>query len=401
MTGTTIIQDATLLIENDKILQIGTDVDLSDAEVVDCKGSTITPGLIDPHSHAGIWGGDDTNDDDGNEVSEAITPYIRTLDSLYPEDVEFQDAIRGGVTTLGVTHGSANPIGGQVVVIKPIGLIADDMVIRAPAGIKMALGENPKRVGDRMKRAPTSRMGVAYLIRKTFYEVIEYAKEWEHFRTLFEIENAKPETDRKPLKEPKFDLGKEALVKVLNREIPIRCHAHRMDDIRTAIRLSEEFGYDLILDHSTEAYRIADEIISRGIPLNVGPVFGPRAKRELNRQTPATAGILIKKGATVSIMTDAPFNPQNNLRDLVIFAIREGLPQDRALETITINPAKVLGVEERVGSLEPSKDADLVFFDGDPWDARTHVVETWINGKRVYKRDGPYIPNPDNLDLES
>lgn len=394
-----IIENGSLIIENDKIIEVGSDVNTADMEIIDCKGLTITPGLIDPHSHAGIWGGDDTRDYDGNEVSEAITPYIRTYDSIHPEDVEFEDSLRGGVTTLGITHGSANPIGGQVVVIKPIGLVADDMILREPAGIKMALGENPKRVGESMKRAPRSRMGTAYLIRKTFYEVIEYQKEWDHHKKLVEEENKKPENERKPLKDPKFDLGKEALIKVLNKEIPIRCHAHRMDDIRTAIRLSEEFGYELILDHSTESYRIADEIISRDIPLNVGPIFGHRAKRELNKATAATAGILVKKGATVSIMTDSPFNPQNNLRDIVILAIREGLPQEKALETITSNPAKILGVDERVGSLESGKDADFVIFDGEPWDARNHVLETWINGKRHYQRNGPYIPYSAKLNL--
>ena len=210
------------------------------------------------------------------------------------------------------------------------------------------------------------------------------------------FENGKPENERKPIKEPKFDLGKDMLLKVLNKEIPIRCHAHRMDDIRTAIRLQEEFGYDLIFDHSTESYRIADEIIAKKIPLNVGPIFGNRAKRELNRQTPATAGILVKKGGMVSIMTDSPFNPENNLRDIAILAIREGLPQERALECVTSNPAKVLGVFDRVGSLDVGKDADFIIFDGD---ARTHVLETWINGQNEFTYQGPYIPDNTRLNI--
>lgn len=194
------------------------------------------------------------------------------------------------------------------------------------------------------------------------------------------------------MREPKRDLGKEALLLVLDGVIPVRNHAHRMDDIRTAIRLSEEFGYRLVIDHGTEAYRIADEIVSRGIMVAVGPVFGERSKRELNNQTPATAGILVAKGATVAIMTDSPFNPVHNLRDLVIFAIREGLDQSRALETITINPARILGVDERVGTLEPGKDADFLVFGGDPWDARHKVLETWIDGRQVFAASGPYLP---------
>ena len=399
MTELTVTKNATLVIEEGKIIQIGTDIDTTGMVLHDCSDRIITPGFVDPHSHAGIWGGDDTHDYDGNEVSENITPYIRTLDSIHPEDIEFQDALRGGVTTLGITHGSANAIGGQVVVIKPVGLIADDMVIRPLAGIKMALGENPKRVGERMNRAPRSRMGTAYLVRKTFYEVIDYKKEWDFYFKQVEIENHKPQNERKPIKEPKFDLGKDVLLKVLNKEIPIRCHAHRMDDIRTAIRLQEEFGYNLILDHSTESYRIADEIIAKKIPLNVGPIFGNRAKRELNRQTPATAGILVKKGGMVSIMTDSPFNPENNLRDIAILAIREGLPQERALECVTSNPAKVLGVFDKVGTLDVGKDADFIIFDGDPWDARTHVLETWINGKNEFTYQGPYVPDNTRLNL--
>lgn len=392
-TGTgAVLERATLLVEGSKIAAIGTDITSGDAEVIDGAGKIVLPGFIDAHSHTGIWGEGARDDYDGNEISEAITPYIRTIDSIYPEDIGFADARRGGVTTLGITHGSANPIGGQVSVVKAHGTVADDMVIKAPAGLKMALGENPKRVGEHMNRAPRSRMGTAYLARKAFYGALEYRKDWDHHRALAAAEAKKPEAERKPLREPERDLGKEALLMVLDGEIPVRNHAHRMDDIRTAIRLSEEFGYRLVIDHGTEAYRVVDEIVSRQIMVAVGPVFGERSKRELNNQTPATAGILVERGATVAIMTDSPFNPVHNLRDLVVFAIRDGLSQDRALETITINPAKILGVAERVGTLEPGKDADFVVFGGDPWDARNRVLETWIDGRKVFASEGPYLP---------
>jgi imidazolonepropionase-like amidohydrolase len=339
-----------------------------------------------------VWGEGARDDYDGNETSAAITPYARALDAIYPEDIGFADARRAGVTTLGISHGSANPIGGQMSVAKSYGMVADDMVIKEPAGVKVALGENPKRVGEHLKRAPSSRMGVAYLARKAFYEAIEYREDWDHHRLLEAEEANKPAEDRKPLREPKLDLGKEMLLRVLDREIPVRSHAHRMDDIRTAIRLADEFGYRLAIEHATEAYRIAEEVAAHDVMLAIGPLFGERSKREVNKATPASVGIMVEHGCTVAIMTDSPFNPIHNLRDLAILAIREGLDPRKALATITINPALILGVEDRVGSLEVGKDADFVLFDGDPWDARNKVQSTYIDGRNVFEATGPYVP---------
>ncbi len=388
------IERGTLVVEDGRIVNVGADVGIPfGATEIDASGRYLLPGLVDCHAHAGLFGEGWTNDYDGNEISEAITPYTRTLDAIHPEDLGFFDARRGGVTTLGITHGSANPIGGQVTAVKPRGDTVEEMVIRFPAGVKMALGENPKRVGDMQKRAPLTRMGTAYLARKAFIEALEYRTDWEHHAALVAAEEAKPEDERKPLRPPKRDLAKEILVQVLNGEIPIRNHCHRADDIRTAIRLAEEFGYTLILDHATEGYRIPDEIVSRDIPVALGPLFGSRVKRELLKKTTAAPGLLVAAGATVAIMTDSPVNPVDSLRDLVIHSIREGLDPDRALETVTVNPARILGVDDRVGSLEVGKDADFALYDGDPWDARTHVVETWIDGARIFERTGPYIPD--------
>lgn len=388
------IADGTLLIEDGGIVAVGPDVDVSGAEVVDCAGRWILPGLVDAHTHTGVWGEGFSDDHDGNELSEAVTPYTRALDSIYPEDVGFEDARRGGVTTLGIMHGSANPIGGQVAVVKSAGLVADDMLVAAPAGVKMALGENPKRIGDQMSRSPRTRMGAAYLARKAFVEAVEYRIDREHWAAQTTAESAKPDGQRSPVREPERDLGKEILLRVLDGEIPIRNHAHRMDDIRTAIRLAEEFGYRLVIDHATEGWRIPGEIASRGIPVAVGPLIGGRSKRELAHSTPANPGMLVAAGVEVSIMTDSPFCPVQHLRDQVIFAIREGLDPERALETVTINPARILGVDDRVGSLEPGKDADIIVLDGHPWDARSSVVATWVDGVAVYERTGPYLPNP-------
>ena len=386
------IKDGTLVVADGKIIAVGADGAPDDAEVVDLEDAIVWPGLIDCHSHAGVASTGDWNDHDVNEMSEKVTPHVRVLDAIHPADQAFEDARRAGVTLLGITHGSGNVIGGQVAACKTAGMVADEMVIKEPAGVKMALGENPKRVGDRLNRAPTTRMGNAYVAREAFVAAQEYKLDWEHYEARVAAESAKPEDERKPIRPPKRDLSKEVLVRVLDREIPIRNHAHRLDDIRTAIRLSEEFGYRLVLDHATEAFKIPDEIVSRDIMLAIGPVGAARGKRETRHRTSASAGLMVAAGATIAVMTDAPVDPVQHLRDMAIISIRDGLPQERALETITLNAAKILGVDDRVGSLEVGKDADFVVFESDPWDARNPVIATYIDGTKVFEYDGPWVP---------
>jgi len=382
------LEKGTLLIEDNKIVALGTDLSTEGYEVIDCSGKTITPGLIDAHSHVGVFeeGTSASHVHDGNETTEAVVAHLRTMDSLFPQDMGFEDARQGGVTTMGVTHGSANPIGAQNVVVKSAGTTVQDIVIREPAGVKFAMGENPKRVGQENKRAPHTRMAVAYTIRKAFYEALDYRLEWEEY----EFNNQKNEEsdEDKFIKPPKRDLGKEVLLKLIDREIPVRSHAHRADDIETAIRLSEEFGYKLIIEHATESYKIKDMIVAKEIPVVIGPIFGrgSRVKNELRDQKMTTPGVMVKAGAMVCLTTDAPVIPIDSLRDSLIQCIREGLPADRALEIVTINPAKVLGVDDRVGSLEPEKDADFLIFDGDPLESRSAVVQTYINGNCVFDK---------------
>ena len=387
-----IIEHGTLLIEDAKIINVGSNLSVEGFEVQDCSGKTITPGFIDAHSHVGLFeeGTSAQHVHDGNERTDSVVPYLRSIDGIFPLDMGFDDARHGGVTTLGITHGSANPIGAQTCVVKTTGVTVAEMVIKEPAGVKFAMGENPKRVGQENKRAPHTRMAVAWLIRKAFYEALDYRKDLEEYEFNKSSNDSKiEEKDKKYVKPPKKDLGKEVLLKLLDREFPVRSHAHRADDIETAIRLSEEFGYRLVVDHATESYKIKELIVEKNIPVVIGPIFGrgSRVKNELRDQQMTTPGVMMKAGAMVSITTDAPVVPIDALRDTVIQCIREGLDSERALETITLNPAKVLGLDERIGSLKAGKDADFLIFNGDPLDTRTAVEETYINGKMVFKRE--------------
>lgn len=386
-----IIESGTLLIDKGKIVDLGMNLSTDDYEIVDCSGKTIIPGLIDAHSHVGVFeeGTSAAHVHDGNERTEATVPYLRTMDSLFPLDMGFDDARQGGVTTMGVTHGSANPIGAQFVVVKSKGTTVSDLVIREPAGVKFAMGENPKRVGQEGKRAPHTRMAVAWIIRKAFYDAIDYRLEWEEFEyNVKKNEATEDEKDQKFVKPPKRDLGMEVLLQILDRKIPVRSHAHRADDIETAIRLSEEFGYKLVIEHATESYKIKEMIVEKQIPVVIGPIFGrgSRVKNELRDQQMSTPGVMVKAGAFVCLTTDAPVIPIDSLRDSLIQCIREGLPADKALEIVTINPAKLLEVDHMVGSLKAGKDADFLIFGGEPLDSRNAVLETYINGDLVFKR---------------
>jgi len=384
------IEDGTLLIEDNKIVGLGVSISTDGYDIIDCTGKTIIPGLIDAHSHVGVHeeGTSARVVQDGNEYTDSVVPYLRTMDSLYPLDLGFEDARQGGVTCMGVTHGSANPIGAQNVVVKTYGTTVQDIVIRQPAGVKFAMGENPKRVGQENKRAPYTRMAVAHIIRRAFYEALDYRLAWEEYEYKLRKNDTKDENDQDFVKPPARDLGKEVLLKLIDQEFPVRSHAHRADDIETAIRLSEEFGYRLVIDHATESYKIKDLIVEKNIPVVIGPIYGrgSRVKNELKDQQMTTPGIMVKAGAFVCLTTDAPVIPIDSLRDSLIQCIREGLPADRALELVTINPAKILGVADRVGSLKEGKDADFLIFDGDPLDSRNAVMKTFINGIQVYQR---------------
>ncbi|UYG16849.1 amidohydrolase [Brachybacterium huguangmaarense] len=361
--------DGTVLLEDGRIRAVGRDVTVPEgAEVIDAAGGWLVPGFVDAHVHLGIheegegWAGDDTN-----ERTDPVMAAARALDAINPADRGFEDALRGGVTTVNVNPGSANPIGGLAVALHTHGRVVDEMVLRSPSGLKSALGENPKRVHGEAKRTPSTRLGTALVIRTALAK----AREWM----------AKEPEDRP------VDLVSEALARVLSHEIPWRQHCHRADDIATALRLADEFGYDLVLDHGTEAYRIADVVAEHGVPVLYGPLIITRTKIETRERSAQAPGILTRAGVKVSIITDHPVVPIDFLVHEASLAMKEGLDHDDAIRAITLNPAEVLGLDARIGSIEVGKDADVVLWEGDPLDTRNRALRVWIGGDEVMRYD--------------
>jgi len=372
------IDGGTVLVIDGKIAAVG-GPDLKPppgVDVVDAAGRWVLPGLVDAHTHLGAreegegWAGHDTN-----ELTGPIQAHVRVLDAVNPADEGFRDAIAGGVLTAGITPGSGNPIGGQTVAVHCWGRTVDDMVLRSPAGMKSALGENPKRVLGERRVNPSSRLGTAAAIRGALVDALNYMEK---------DENQSSERDRLP---PSRDLKHEALARVLRREIPWRQHCHRADDIATALRLADEFGYDLVIDHGTEGYLIADKIAAAGVPVVAGPLITARSKVELRNRTMANPGLLAAAGVTVAIATDHPVVPIHLLIVQAALAVRDGLDRDTALRAVTITPARIMRVADRIGSLTPGKDADLAIWSGDPLDIMSRVEVAYIGGREVYRYD--------------
>jgi len=374
------IDGGTIVIDAGKIVAVGgpgLEVP-ADAEVVDAAGKWVLPGFIDAHTHLGVheeaegWAGSDTN-----EMTRPVTAYVRALDAINPADQGFRDAVGGGVLAVNVNPGSGNPIGGQTAAIKCWGRVVDQMVLREPAGMKSALGENPKRVYGERKETPSTRLGTAAVIREAFVQAGNY-------QAKLAAAEQQPPSERKPVDR---DLGLEALGRVLRREIPWRQHCHRADDIATAIRISREFGYELVIDHGTEAHLLADLIAAESIPVIIGPLFTSRSKVELRNRSLANPGRLAAAGVTIAITTDHPVVPINFLIHQASLAVKEGLDSETALRAITINPARIIGVAGRLGSLEPGKDADLVIWSGDPLDVNSRAERAYQDGLEIYGYD--------------
>src|SRR5215468_7652509 len=374
------IEQGTVLIENGKIVAVGDSVAVPDgATVVDASGSWVLPGFVEAHGHVGSseeaegWAGQDTN-----ELTEPVTAHMRAIDAINPADMGFRDAISGGVLAVNVNPGSGNPIGGQTVALKCWGRTVDEMALRQPSGMKSALGENPKRVYDEQKKTPSTRLGTAAVIRGALVAAANYLER-------IDAEERKPEAERKPVER---DLKLEALGLVLRKQIPWRQHCHRADDIATAIRIADEFGYDLVIDHGTEAHLLADIIAARGTPVIIGPLFTSRSKVELRNRSLANPGRLANAGVTIAITTDHPVVPINFLVHQASLAVKDGLDRENALRALTINPARIAGIDDRLGSIEPGKDADLVLWSGDPLDVLSRAVRVFIEGAEIYSYSG-------------
>lgn len=324
-------------------------------EVIDAQGAGLYPGFVDAHTHLGMWeDGLTFEGDDGNEETDPVTPQLRAIDAINPVDRCFQEALHAGVTTVVTGPGSANAIGGQMAAVKTYGSCIDHMIVKAPFAIKMALGENPKSVYHGKNQAPSTRMSTAALIREQLYKAKRYQGE---------LERAEKDED---FDMPEFDMKCEALLPALRREIQVHFHAHRADDIFTAVRIAKEFQLDYVVVHGTEAHLIAGGLVETGTRVLSGPFLCDRSKPELRNQTPSTPGILSGAGVPTAIITDHPVIPIQYLPVCAGLAVREGMDYEEALRAITINPAKICGLDHRLGSLEVGKDADLVLFDQDP-----------------------------------
>lgn len=367
-----ILENFDILLKDGKILEIKKDLEKADAQIIDATDLNVYPGLIDAHSHVGIyensigWEGSD-----GNEMSDPITPEVRAIDGINAMDESITEANAGGVTTLCVTPGSANVVGGSCVVFKTAGVCIDDMVINDHIAMKAAFGENPKRVYKDGKIK--SRMRTAQLLRELLFKTVEY-------------KNKKDAAKGDVSKLPAFDMKLEAMLPVINKEIPLKIHAHRADDILTALRIVKEFNLDATFEHATEGHLIADKLKEANFPLLVGPTLSSKSKYELKNLTFKTPGILQKAGNKVAIITDSPVVPQQYLGLSAGLAVKYGMDEYEALKAITINPAEILKLDNRIGSLKVGKDADLIICDGNILDSRTNVLYTIIDGKITYKK---------------
>lgn len=363
-----------ILIKSGKIAKVAPKIDIAeqDCTVLNVQGNLVMPGIIEAHSHIGI--SEEKKGFEGNDCNEQynpVTPYLQAIDAINPMDPAFHNAIAAGITSVMVGPGSSNVVGGQFAFMKTKGRILEDLIVLAPAAMKVAFGENPKTNYDSQGTMPSTRMAIGSMLRETLFEASQYWKQkknseqnGEAFQTKYRMECWGP---------------------VLDKKIPLKAHVHRADDILTAIRIAKEFDVSLTLDHCTEGHLIADRIHESGFPAIIGPTLASRNKIEIQNMDFKTAGVLHKAGVKVAITTDHPVSVIQSLPLCAGLAAKSGLGVEEGLRAITINPAEICNVSSRVGSIEEGKDADIAIFDGNPMDVFTHTLYTIIDGEIVYQ----------------
>lgn len=372
MAGKDYENGAVLIGDDGRILAVGDHLSIPEnAEIIDAGGRLVTPGCVEAHCHVGLddegmgWEGHDYN-----ESADPVTPHLRAIDSFDPIDEGLTKGLRGGVTTVCTGPGSANVVGGTFAAVKMAGKRVDNMIVKSPLAMKCAFGENPKAFYGKKGKSPVTRMGTAALLRELLFKSRRYLEE------------------KDAGKNPPFDMKLEAMIPVLRGEIPLKAHAHRHDDIFTAIRIAKEFGVRLTLDHCTDGALIADELAKEGFPAFVGPTFGGKSKIELLGKSFRTPAILYEAGVDIAIITDAPVIPINALPMCAGLAVKSGLPMEEGWKAITSNAARLTGIGDRVGSLEPGKDGDVVIWTEDPL---IYIGgEAWmtvVDGRIVYRAE--------------
>ncbi|GAA1238610.1 imidazolonepropionase-like amidohydrolase [Microbacterium phyllosphaerae] len=367
------IEGATVLVQGGRISGVGIDVEVpDDVRTIDASGAWVLPGLIDAHSHIGAH--EEANGAagfDGSEVTSPNTAGVRAIDAINIEDIAFRDALAGGVTTVVVKPGSGNPIGGQSVAIKTGGgPTVDARVVRADVSVKSALGENPKETYGKRSQMPATRLGIAYVIRQALLDAQDYA-----------VRRAKAGDDGTPFAR---DLGKEALVRALSGELSWDQHVHRHDDIATALRIADEFGLRLVLNHGTEAHKLAEVLAERDVPVIFGPILSSRSKVEVREADPSNLATIAAAGVRIALTTDHPVVPIGHLALQAAVAVRAGLPRAAAIAAMTSSAAEIVRIDDRTGALDVGRDGDVVIWSGDPLDVASRVLRVFIDGVEVH-----------------
>lgn len=380
-----LIRHGAVSVENGKITWVGTMAEWQEKRhresagkslertepVLDARDGWVLPGIIEAHCHMGITEEKKGMEgDDCNETVNPLTPWLRAIDAINSMDAAFNDAVRAGITTAMIGPGSSNVVGGQFALVKTRGRRIDDIVVKAPAAMKVAFGENPKVNYSGQGKSPSTRMAIAGMLRRELFEARQYMQKKEQAIA-----------DGEAFQE---DFTRECWIPVLRKEIPLKAHVHRVDDIFTAIRIAKEFGLNMTLDHCSEGHLIAAELAGEGFPAIVGPDLTSRNKIEVQNVAFKTAGVLARAGVLVAITTDHPVSQIQSLPLCAGLAVKAGLPLEEGLRAITINAARICGAEDRLGSMEPGKDADIAIFDGNPMEVFTQTMYTIINGRVVY-----------------